>query len=156
MIQLSVALVVAGSVFAPFAGSDATSRPEESRASIESLLSSPAVVPREFKFQVESPAEEIDPVAAVEHAEKLRYEADRLDLRDHLPNPLPATFLALNGSGVPGSAEDLIYYLPPEPPNLWADISMPVEPRADFLGVSLLGFGVWAIYRAWGGKAAES
>ncbi len=150
MIQLSVALVVAGSVFAPFAGSDATTLPEEPT---ESLLTSPGVVPREFKFKVESPAEELDPV---EHVEKLRYEADLLDLRDRLPDPLPATYPALYGSGSPGSAEDVIYVLPPEPPNLWADIDMPVEPRADFLGVALLGFGVWAIYRGWKREAAES
>jgi hypothetical protein len=150
MIPLPVALVIAGTVFGTFVGAAATALPGEST---ESLLTSPGVVPREFQFKVETPAEKLDPV---EHVEKLRYDADRLELRDRLPDPLPEHVPAQYGSSRPGSAEDVVDFLPPQPPNLWADIDMPVEPTTDVLGVALLGFGIWTIYRVWRVKIAES
>ncbi|MBN9692349.1 MAG: hypothetical protein J0M24_19040 [Verrucomicrobia bacterium] len=150
MIPLRVALVIAGMAFGMLAEGAATPLPGEPT---ESLLTSPGVFPREFQFKVETPAEKLDPV---EHVEKLRYEADRLDLRDRLPDPLPEDFSAQYGSSRPGSAEDVVDFLPTRSPDLWANIDMPVEPTTDFLGVTLLGLGVWVIYRGWKRESAES
>jgi hypothetical protein len=138
MRSISVALVIAGSLLGLVAGIGASPVDGVFPAGIPL---SPDWVPREFQFVVSKPARPIDPA---EHVQELRV---KMDQQARVLEMDPSKYLGLDGSGPPGSAEDVSPLLTLQPPNLWAEIPMPKEPRADLLGALLLGFWVWAVYR---------